>query len=267
MRGVRRLAPCGPSLRASKNGFPAAVERSVEARGVGRGWRLAPRDHARAVAVHLADRPSRPAAPGRVLDAASVRGQARDHRGALHLQMGDRRADRRGNRAGGAVVLAAVGVRGAGGDDHRLWRDAHPDGSAHPGARRHLREGGDERGAAARLPHLRAHAPALAALSSRAQDRRPDAGSRARPQCHRDHRSHGDHAARADHHRARADRGRAALPVRLALRRGHSRRRRALYGVHLQGDRVAHQHSPPDERQRHRGQRQGGRTRCSITRR
>ena len=168
---------------------------------------------------HLAVRPPRPAMAGRVLDAAPARGQARDHRGALHLQMGDRRADRRGNRAGGAVVLAAVGVRGADRDDHRLWRHAHPDGAAHPGARRHLRQGGDERGAPARLPHVRAHAPALAALPSRAQDRRPDAGARARPQRHRDHRAHGDHAARADHHRARADRGRAALSVRLALRR------------------------------------------------
>ena len=45
---------------------------------------------------------------------------------------------------------------------------------------------------------LRAHAPAVAALPSRAQDRRPHPRARARPQRHRDHRAHGDHAARAD---------------------------------------------------------------------
>ncbi len=90
-------------------------------------------------------------------------------------------------------------------------------------ARRRLRQGGDECGAPARLPHLRAHAPALAALPSGAQDRRADPRAGARPQRHRDHRAHGDHAARADHHRARADRRRAALSVRLALRGGRSR--------------------------------------------
>ena len=37
---------------------------------------------------------------------------------------------------------------------------------------------------------LRAHARAVAALSSRAQDRRPDPRPRARPQRHRDHRAH-----------------------------------------------------------------------------
>ena len=42
----------------------------------------------------------------------------------------------------------------------------------------------------------------------------------------------------------------------------------ALYMVvHLSGDRVAHQHPPPDERQRHRRQHQGDRLRCSTTRR
>ena len=40
-----------------------------------------------------------------------------------------------------------------------------------------------------------------------------------------------------------------------------------LHGVHLSRDRVAHRHPPPHERQRHRRQRQGGRTRCSTTRR
>ena len=44
---------------------------------------------------------------------------------------------------------------------------------------------------------------------------------------HRDHRAHGDHAGGADRHRARADRRRAALAVRLALRRGDRRHGRS----------------------------------------
>ena len=90
--------------------------------------------------------------------------------------------------------------------------------AAHPAARRHFRQSGDERGAAAGDAHLRAYAPAVAALSSRAQDRRADAHPRARPQRHRDHRAHGAAAARADHRRAGPDRRRAAVPFRLALR-------------------------------------------------
>ena len=54
--------------------------------------------------------------------------------------------------------------------------------------------------------------------------------------------------------------------VRLALRRGDPGHRHALHGLHLLRDRVAHQHPPPHERQRHRRQYQGDRTRCSITR-
>ena len=41
---------------------------------------------------------------------------------------------------------------------------------------------------------------------------------------------------------------------------------RALHGVHLLRHRVAHRHPPQDERQRHRRQHQGDRTRCSTTR-
>ena len=42
--------------------------------------------------------------------------------------------------------------------DHRLRRHAHLDGGADAIARRRLRQGGDARGAAACLSHLRAHA-------------------------------------------------------------------------------------------------------------
>ena len=112
--------------------------------------------------------------------------------------------------------------------------------------------------------HLRAHARAVAALPSRAQDRRADARAGARPQRHRDHRAHGDPAARADHRRTGADRRRAALAVRLALRRGDPRHRRALHGLHLFRDRVAHRHPPQDERQRHRRQHQGDRLAAQL---
>ena len=51
----------------------------------------------------------------------------------------------------------------------------------------------------------------------------------------------------------------AAVSLRLALRRRRSADRRALCRLHLLRDRVAHRHSPQDERQRQRRQRQGDR--------
>ena len=119
----------------------------------------------------------------------------------VHLQMGDRCARRPRQRPGRCLRMAGLGHGRAGRHDHRLWRHAHPDGGAHATARRAVRQGGDARGAPARLPHLRAHARIVAALPSRAQDRRAHARARARPQRDRDHRAHGDPAARADHHR------------------------------------------------------------------
>ena len=178
--------------------------------------------------------------------------------------MGGRCADRAGQRAGRARLLAGLGDRRADRDDARLWRHAHPDGAADAAARRRVRQGGDARGAAARDPHLRAHARAVAALSSRAQDRRADARAGARPQRHRDHRAHGHPATAADHRRGRADRGRAVLPVRLALRAGDPGHRRALHVVHLSRDRVAHRHPPPHERQRQRRQHQGDRLAAQL---
>ena len=148
------------------------------------------------------DRARPEAARARRHGAAAGR-QARHHRRALHLQMGDRCARRPRQRAGRGVGLAGLGPGRADRHDDCLWRHAHPDGGADADARRHLRQGGDARGAPACLPHLRAHARTVAALPSRAQDRRPHARARARPQRHRDHRAHGDPAACADHHRAR----------------------------------------------------------------
>ena len=73
--------------------------------------------------------------------------------------------------------------------DARLWRHARPDGAVDAVARRHVRQGRHACGAQACLPDLRAHAPAFAAVSPGAQDRRADprAGARAqrasRPSC------------------------------------------------------------------------------------
>ena len=46
-------------------------------------------------------------------DGAAAGRQARHHRGAVHLQMGDRCAGRGGERAGRAVLVAGLGVRRA----------------------------------------------------------------------------------------------------------------------------------------------------------
>ena len=219
----------------------------------------------RSVAIYLALGPRRPEAARDAGDAAALLRQTRHHRGAVHLQMGGRRAQRPHESAARRAAVDCLRVRGAGADDGRVWRHAHRHGAADAGARRYLRQGGDARGAPARVPHLRAHAHALAALPSRAQDRRADAGARARPQRDRDHRPDGDPAASADDRGACADHRRADVGVRLALRAGDRHHGRALHGVHLLRDRVAHQHSPHDERQRHRRQHQGDRTRCSTT--
>ena len=75
-----------------------------------------------------------------------------------------------------------------------------------PAARRAVRPRRPVCGAPARLPHLRPHARAVAALPSGAAHRRPVAHHRARHQGHRDDRAlhHAQH--RADHPRIRADR-------------------------------------------------------------
>src|SRR5262249_20423433 len=117
--------------------------------------------------------------------------------------MGDRCAGRAGQRAIRAVVVARLGAGRADPDDARLWRHAHRDGGVHADARRRVRPGLDERGAAARLSRVRAHAPALAALPSRAQDGWAHPHPRARPQRDRDHRAHGDHAGGAYRNRTR----------------------------------------------------------------
>ena len=219
-------------------------------------------DAGQPVALYLAVRPCRFEGARLVRDRADFRRQARDHRGAVYFQMGDRRAGGPRHRADRTQRLAGLGAGDAGDDDARLWRHAHPDGRAHAMARRHFRQGGDECGAPACVSHLRAHASALAALPSRAQDRRADARARARPQRHRDHRAHVAAAADADHRRGGAGRLGAAVPLRLALSDRGPADDRALCRLHLLCHRMAHQHPPLDERERHRRQCQGDRTRC-----
>ncbi len=247
-----------------------AVEPPNEAHAVCTAPELLPARHpglhpGASVALYLAVRPARPQAARPRRNGAAAARQDRDARGAVHVQMGDRRARLAGPPI--ELLLARLRDRASCGHDGRLRRDARPDGGAHPGSRRGVRQGGDARGQAARADHLRAYASVAAALPSRAQDRRADPRARARAQRHRDHRPHGDPAARADHRRGRADRRGAALSVRLALRRGDPGHCRALHVVHLLRHRVAHQHPPPDERERYRRQHQGDRIRCSTTRR
>ena len=133
------------------------------------------------------------------------------------------------------------------------------DGVDPAGPRRAIRGGRDERGAPARDRSVRAPASTVAALSSRAQDRRPDAGARARPQRHRDDRSDLDADRGSDRRRIRADRRRDADLLRLALRRGDQRHRDRLSGLYDRRHQLAHRHSPFDERERHRRQHQGDR--------
>ena len=200
------------------------------------------------MALYLAGRPPRPEAAGAWRHGAVAGSQARDGRGSLHFQMGDRCACRYRQRAGRG--LARLGGCRAHRHDHCLWRHARPDGAAPANARRRVRQGGDARGAPARLPHLRAYARAVVALPPRAQDRRTDACAPARPRRDRDHRAHGDPATRADHHRSDARNRRADVAVRLALRHGGPDRRLDVYGLHLSCDRMAHRHPSQDERQR-----------------
>ena len=162
------------------------------------------RDAGASVAVYLARRSRRSQDARGLVDGAAADRQARDACGAVHLQMGDRRADRRRYRAGAAVELEDVADRFAADHDRELRRLADRDGGADPMARRDLRPGGDACGAQARLPHLRPHARTVAALSSGAQDRRTDAGAGARPSRHRSHRADGDPATGADHRRGLA---------------------------------------------------------------
>ncbi len=158
----------------------------------------AARDPRSFMALYLAARPRRPEDARGLVDGAAAHRQARHADGSLHLQMGDRCADRCEHGAGAARELGAVAARFAVVAHARLRRHPRTDGAADAMARRHLCPCRHACGAQARLHHLRAHARAVAALPSRAQDRRADPHPRARPHRHRGDRAHGDPAADPD---------------------------------------------------------------------
>ena len=213
--------------------------------------------------LYVAVRPARLEAPRRHRVRCAARVEARAGHGALLVQMGDRRAGRRGD----AARFSSADPRGAGCACARLQcRPLHRDG-LRPAPRRALRARRPARRAPARLPDLRASARPFAALPPGAADRRPVPHHRARHDRHRDDRPACDPERRSDRHRIRADRGDRLVPVRIPLRRGDRGHRPALCLVHDPGERLADHHPPRDERFRHRRAFQGHRTRCSTTRR
>ncbi len=173
----------------------------TRARPALRTQRKSEKSSARSLALCLAARP-----PGLAADRALVAGfdphrQGRHRRRALHLEVGDGRAGGGGGRTrrrGRRCFLAGRRADPGGG---LLRSRAHHHDAAGADARRHVRQGCHACGAQTRAQHLRAHAPPVAALSSRTQDRRPDARIGARPDRHREYHAHGADDAAADHRR------------------------------------------------------------------
>ena len=172
-----------------------------------------------------------------------VGGQVRQRRRAAAAE-GDRRRAEPGPGGAGAAPGAASRVRRAAAVHHALCR----------AARRGLRA----RDTARHPPH-RAHrvspsARAVAALPSRAPDRRRVARHRARLAWRVD--AHELHAV-LDHPgapRVRPGRCRAAHEIRLALRGGDVRRGGDLHRLHHRDHRVAHGHPAARQRARLEGQ-------------
>ena len=183
------------------------------------------RDLSQALALSLAARPARPAAAGLPGLRAPARRQVRDDGDALHLQMGDRRA-RGGHRRAGRRPRPPAGSW--------LWRAPILLTVLYGVARiamallTQVRDGLFAKVAmhAVRqlaLQDLRAHAPPVAALPSRAQDRRADPRARARPQRHRGAVAPLGADAHPDDRRVRARARHPRLRVRLALLRRRAR--------------------------------------------
>ena len=204
---------------------------------------------ARGRPTFVAEGRDRPALPRRRGDGAADRGQ-----GHQRLRPGALQARRRcAGRAHGP------GRGRAGGPDPGLWRGPRPGPGVRRIARRHLRAG-----LAARHPQHRAggvppSACAVAALPSRAPDRRAEPRHRARHQRHGvpDPLHHLQHPA--DPVRDLPGRRGAVEPLRLALLGGDAGRRRRLHRLLGRAVGMAHQVRAPHERRRHRGQRQGDR--------
>ena len=133
------------------------------------------------VALHLAHRSGRSQAarfPRRRADAPV---EADYNRHSLFLQVGDGCA---GGKTGARRRAPASYPGRRRRADRHLWSVAHPDVADTAGPRRSVCRGRDECCPSAGDRSLRASAPSVVALSSRAQDRRPDAHPRARPQRH-----------------------------------------------------------------------------------
>ena len=151
--------------------------------------------------------------------------------------------------------------RGGAQPDRGLHRRAHPDAGTRAAARRHFRQGAVSRHARGRRFDLRPCPHALAALPSRAQDRRTVARHRARHQGHR-------HAAvlRAVQHLSRpcsssafVQRHPAREAFNVVVRARHAGHGRRLCLVHLRHHALAHPVPPRHEPERPGRQHQGGR--------
>ena len=211
---------------------------------------------AAAIAVPMARGPSRPAAPRGARGRSHDRFEVVHDRDPLCVQMGHRRFGGQESRAGAPVVRVLAGGRGP--HDHlRAFACRHVVDAAGP--RRAVRVGGDERRAKVGDRGFRSFAPAFAALSSRAQDRRTDEGSRARTQRHRNHHSNLDAHRCSDAGRIRVRHSGSVLFVRLAIRRGDSDYRSGVSRVHHDRHQLAHFDPTLDERKRQRRQYQGDR--------
>ena len=186
----------------------------------------------RAAAARLAGQPPGPArARGARLRRPAHR-QARHRRGADLLQGRHRPL----TAAAGTGADLGDGPRDRHRHAHRrLWHRPRPDDGADAGARRHLHRGRPERRPPAQQPHVRAPAPAVAALSSGAAHGRAVARHRAGDARRRAHHPHGHPQRRADRARAAAGLRHAALLFRLALRGDHAGDGRRLHVVHVLG--------------------------------
>ena len=215
------------------------------------------------LALHLAERPSRPEGTDLRRSGHDGGGQAHHNRGALRVQVGDRR--HYGARGSWPEPLPPGDDR-RDRPDHRLRGSTHRHGVDHASARRAVRVGRYACRASSRDGCLRPPARLVAALPPRAQDGWADAGSRARAHGHRDDRSDGDADRRADHRRVRDDPRRVPVPVQLALCAGGHADDRRLHGVHHHRDQLADHDPQVHERERSRRPTPRRSTACSTSR-
>ena len=185
--------------------------------------------------------------------------QARHHRGALHLQMDHRRARGRGERRERFPYNSRYRAWRAARLDDPLRLRARPDGGLDANARGPFRARRLACGPPPRASHLRAHAPLVAALPSRTQDRRPHTRARARPAWHRGVVPPHHDDGHSDRHRIRARDLGSLAAFRLALRRARDGHDRHLSLLHGGRDELADRHPTRHEQFGYRGDHQGRR--------